>query len=74
MIEFQMKTWSRENISDQFVLNDCIVHHRKPSILKIVAGRRKETYYTAVCESDDCGKISHDPNETVAAWNKWNPK
>ena len=73
--EVKMKTHSREDITEQYPdLNDCIVHHHKPKILKIVSGKRKETFYTAHCDHDDCGKISHDPKITVDAWNKWNPK
>lgn len=74
VIEFKMKTHSREDITSQFPdLNNCKTHGTKPTIYKIVAGRRKETFYTAVCQHDDCGKIAYDPNETVKHWNKWNP-
>lgn len=75
VVEFKMKTHSRQDITDQFPdLNDCIGHHKKPQIQKLVSGRRKETYYCAFCDHDDCGKISYDANETVRLWNKWNPK
>ncbi len=75
IVQFQMKTHSREDITDQFPdLNDCIVHNRKPRILKIVAGRRKEIHYVAVCNKDECSKISMDAQQTVNAWNKWNPQ
>ena len=74
-IIFQMKTHSREDITEQFPdLNNCIIHNIKPRILKIVAGKRKEVHYVAHCKHDDCGKISFDVNDTVNAWNKWNPK
>jgi len=72
----QMKTHSRTNITDKCgQLNDCIVHGCKPTILHIVAGKRKENFYTAVCSGDEeCGKINTGGiDEIVAIWNRWNP-
>lgn len=69
-----MKTHSRENLTSQFVLNDCIIHHRQPVIEKMVVGRRREVYFVARCEHDDCGKIHDSAQQVVDAWNKWNPK
>ena len=76
IVTFQMKTHSRVDVTDQVAdqLNDCVKHHCKPGIFKMVVGKRKETFYVANCQHDDCGKISTTLEETVAAWNKWNPK
>ncbi len=74
IISFPIKTHSREDITTQFELNDCIIHHCKPKIYKIVSGRRKYIDFVAVCKEDACNKISDDVNITVEAWNKWNPK
>mgnify|MGYP000190277813 CR=1 FL=1 len=69
-----MKTHIREYITDQFPeLNLCVVHGCKPSIIKMIVGRRKDTYFVANCQSDDCGKISDTAENVVLAWNKWNP-
>jgi hypothetical protein len=72
---FQMKTQVLDDVTDQFDnLNDCIVHHCKPLILKIMSGGNKNIDYVAVCESNDCYKISESAEKTVEYWNKWNPK
>jgi len=74
IISFQMKTHSRENITDTLPeLNDCIVHKCKPSIFKMVVGKRKEIFYVANCKDDDCGKIGSSADEVVKSWNKFNP-
>jgi hypothetical protein len=70
----KLKTHNRTDITSQYDLNNCTVHNRKPVILDIVAGRRKEHHYVAVCKDDDCGKISMDSGQAVVnIWNKWNP-
>lgn len=75
IIEYRLKTHSRENITDQFPdLNNCVVHNKKPIIQKMVVGRRKDVHYTASCDHDECGKIAESGAAVVAAWNKWNPK
>jgi hypothetical protein len=75
VIEFKLKTHSRENLTSNYPdLNNCIVHNRKPVIEKIVAGRHKDVHFIATCNHDDCGKISHSADAVVAAWNRWNPK
>ena len=70
-----MKNHSREDITDRFEnINDCVVHKCKPVIMDIVAGRRKEHHYVAVCKSDDCTKLTTDPDDRIVQiWNKWNP-
>lgn len=74
IISYTLKTHSREDITDQFPeLNDCIVHNKKPDIFRMVVGKRKDVFYIACCDHDDCGKITSTAEETVSAWNKWNP-
>lgn len=74
VISYPMRTHSTEDVTGQAShLNKCIVHHIKPQVLKIVAGKRKEVFYSAVCKHEDCNKLSYDLKETVDAWNKWNP-
>lgn len=72
IVQFQLKTHSREDITNLFELNDCIVHNCKPTILKIVAGKRKEIHYVAVCKDEQCGKITMEENNIDKIWNKWN--
>lgn len=75
MFSVALKTHSREELTNQFELNSCIVHDRKPSIFRIVAGKRKEIFYTAICDHEDCGKITtENAQKVVDYWNKWNPK
>lgn len=76
IFEFQLKTHSRESLNHLYEgqLNPCIVHGCLPKIQKIVAGRRKDVYFVAICEHDDCNKITDTADNVVAAWNKWNPK
>jgi hypothetical protein len=75
VIEFQMKTHSRENITHEFNnLNPCIKHNRTPTIMKIVAGRRKEEHFCAWCDEEECDKISYDRKGIAEIWNKWNSK
>ncbi len=75
VFQVTMKTHSREDITEQHIhdLNDCAVHKHKPKIFKMVVGKRKETFYVAQCDSDDCSKISDHPTKTVLTWNKYNP-
>lgn len=69
-----MKTHSRQQYhEDQFILNSCIVHGRKPDVFKSVVGKRRLTMYTVICDHDDCAKIADNVDEAVAAWNKRNP-
>ena len=76
-----LKTHSQEDLTEQFPnLNNCIVHGIKPKIMKTVAGKRKETFYSALCICDgkynnDCAKINTEsPEVVVDYWNKWNPE
>ena len=70
----KMKTWSREFITDKFPdLHKCKEHGVRPHIIKIVAGKRKETHYVASCPYDDaCDKITMEGN-IGEIWNKYNP-
>lgn len=72
-----LKTHSRTKLTILYTgkLNNCLVHKCHPEILDIVAGRRKEHYFVAICKSDDCSKISSEnADNVVSIWNKWNPE
>ncbi len=71
----QLKTHNRTDLTEQYLdkLCECKVHKIKPRILNIVAGKRKEQHYVALCSDDDCGKISMESaDEVVGFWNKYN--
>ncbi len=68
----KMKTHIREEITGLGNLNLCKVHDIKPKIFKMVVGKRKETFYVANCQHDDCGKIAHTLDEVINFWNKHN--
>ena len=75
-----MKTHSQENLTENYPnLNRCILHGVKPTIMKTVAGKRKEIFYSALCicegkYNNDCAKITtENPDVVVGYWNKWNP-
>lgn len=74
-ISFTLKTHNREDITSQFIfINDCIVHKCKPTVLHIVAGKRKESHWVVLCKDEDCNKISmQSPEHVVTAWNFYNP-
>lgn len=72
--EYQMKTHSREDISKEFDnLNLCIIHGRRPVVLKIVVGRRKDIVYCMMCDSEDCRRITDSQKTVESIWNKFNP-
>lgn len=75
IISTPMKTHNRTDLSDKYLfINDCIVHRCKPTVLDIVAGRRKEHHYVVQCKSEDCGKISMvSADHVVTVWNHYNP-
>lgn len=74
VISYPLKTHSRTDITNQFDnLNECFIHHCKPTILDIVAGRHKEHHFVASCISDHCGKISSvSGQDVVNIWNNLN--
>lgn len=75
IVQYTMKTHSREDVTDQYhELSTCIIHGTPPKIVKMVVGRRKEIVYVANCQHDDCGKIGHTGDEVVGHWQKWNSK
>lgn len=76
IFQFQLKTHSRESLNHLYEskLNPCIVHGCLPSIQKIVAGSRKEIHFVALCEEEDCNKITDTADSVVSAWNKSNLK
>ena len=56
-----MKTHSRVAYhEDQFILNPCVVHNKKPTVFKSVVGKHKMTLYTVICDHDNCAKIADD--------------
>lgn len=69
-----LRTHSREEITHLFPeLKLCSIHGRKPKVFKSIAGKRRETFYTATCDHDDCSKISTESvGIVVNAWNKYN--
>lgn len=75
-ISIQMKTHSQGDITEQFSdLKKCIIHDVGPRILDIVAGKRKEHHFVAMCLNDDCTKLSMTSAEDVVnIWNKHNSK
>lgn len=77
ILQFQMKTHSRYYITDNYPnLPECAIHNKKPYVLKIVSGRRKETFYCVNCPDDcSCNKISSEsPQFAIDAWIKYNTK
>lgn len=75
VIEFQMKTHFREDITSQFSgLNLCKIHTRLPTVWKIVHGRRKEIAYVFQCDHANCSLITSSHLDVVPLWNKFNPK
>lgn len=70
----QLKTHSRIDLTKNYPdLNPCLIHGTKPKILRIVAGKHKDIHYVAVCQHNDCGKITETADKIVSAWNKHNP-
>jgi hypothetical protein len=75
VIEFQMRTHSREDVTNHYPgLNNCILHRCNPAVTKIVAGRQKDVHYVITCKSQDCLRMTDNANEVEQIWNKWNPK
>ena len=76
VFQVQIKTHSRESLNHLYEgkLNPCVVHGRLPEIQKIIAGRRKDVHFVALCEHEDCNKITDTADKVVEHWNKWNPK
>lgn len=70
-----LKTHFRENITEQFSeLHNCINHNCPPTIMKIIAGKRKESHFVALCIDEKCNKISMESgSDVVNIWNKFNP-
>lgn len=70
----KLKTNSKKDITNRFDnLKPCAVHGCLPSILEIVAGRKKEKHFVAVCKDENCGKISTESAEIlVGYWNSRN--
>ncbi len=75
IVEFQIRQHSRVDVTCQFTnLNPCIIHGRKPTVLCIVSGRRKDIAFYMGCDSEDCYRITSERDDVEKTWNKFNPQ